>query len=436
MAAESAPGDGQERVEQAARETEAGGHGDAEPLPVKGDGRAIDLQPGFVILLTALTALGPVSTDFYLPSLPNIARYFSVGEAEAQLTLSAFLICFAATMLVFGPLSDRFGRKPVMLGGLTIFTLASAACALASSIDQLIVARMFQAIGAGAGPVISRAVVRDRFGAGGASRVLSYLAAAMTLAPAIGPILGGYLQERFGWQSIFWAISLYGAIAVACAAFRLPESHAPANRTSHGPIAMLRTYAMLLRHKRYVGFVLCQTFSYSGIFCFISGSSFVFINILGVAPAHFGWCFSVFVIGYLIGTVTSTRLTHRIGIDGMVRLGAAVALAATVVLVLIAVLAPSVIGLLAPLMVYMIGIGMASPNSQAGAIGPFPQAAGAASSLLGFLQMSIAAGVGAFLGHLEAQTAWPMALAILLTACGLNLSYWLVVRPGAEGRSA
>jgi len=432
MAAETAPDNGQERAGQ---EMAAGGH-DATPSSAKPDGRDVDLQPGFVILLTALTALGPVSTDFYLPSLPNIARYFAVGEAEAQLTLSGFLICFAATMLVFGPLSDRFGRKPVMLGGLTIFTIASAACALAGSIDQLIIARMFQAIGAGAGPVISRAVVRDRFGAGGASRVLSYLAAAMTLAPAIGPILGGYLQERFGWQSIFWAISLYGATAVGCAAWRLPESHPPANRTSHGPIAMLRTYGMLLRHKRYVGFVLCQTFSYSGIFCFISGSSFVFINVLGVAPAHFGWCFSVFVIGYLIGTVLSTRLTHRIGIDGMVRLGSVVALAATVLLLLVAIFAPSVAGLLAPLMAYMIGIGLASPNSQAGAIGPFPKAAGAASSLLGFLQMSIAAGVGTILGSIEAQTAWPMALAILLTTCGLNLSYWLVVRPGNEGHPA
>lgn len=418
-------------AEQAAKEA-------PQAIPVaRGPGPAqAELRPGFVILLTALTALGPVSTDFYLPSLPTIALYFSVGEAQAQLTLSAFLICFAATMLVFGPLSDRFGRKPVMLSGLIIFTLASAGCALASSIDQLIVARMFQAVGAGAGPVISRAVVRDRFGAGGASRVLSYLAAAMTLAPAVGPILGGYLQERFGWQSIFWAISLYGAIAVTCAALRLPESHPPTKRVSHGPIAMLATYAMLLRHRRYVGFVMCQTFSYSGIFCFISGSSFVFINILGVAPAHFGWCFSVFVIGYLIGTVISTRLTHRIGIDGMVRAGSGLALLATIVLVLVAVFAPSVPGLLIPLLVYMAGIGMASPNSQAGAIGPFPQAAGAASSLLGFLQMSIAAGIGALLGHLEATTAWPMALAILLTVCGLNLTYWLVVRPTEQPRGS
>jgi DHA1 family bicyclomycin/chloramphenicol resistance-like MFS transporter len=390
---------------------------------------AVILKPGFVILLTALTALGPVSTDFYLPSLPSIAAYFSVGEAKAQLTLSAFLVGFAVAMLLYGPLSDRFGRKPVLLTGLVIFTLSTMACALAGSIEQLIVARMFQAIGAGAGPVISRAIVRDKFGASGASRALSYLAAAMALAPAVGPIMGGYLQQQLGWQSIFWAIAIYGVIAIACAIVRLPESHPAGRRVAHGPIAMLKTYVMLLQQRRYIGFVLCQTFSYSGIFCFISGSSFVFINILGVAPQRFGWCFSVFVIGYMIGTVLSARLTHPIGIDGMVQLGAGLALASTLALTLVALVAPSIVGLLLPLMVYMIGIGMASPNSQAGAIGPFPAAAGAASSLLGFLQMSVAALVGALLGHLEAQTTRPMAIAILLTTVGLNLSYWLVVRP-------
>lgn len=387
--------------------------------------------PVAVVLLTALTALGPVSTDFYLPSLPSIARYFTVGEADAQLTLSAFLGGFAIAMLIYGPLSDRFGRKPVLLAGLVVFGLASFACSLAGSIEQLIAARALQAIGAGAGPVLCRAMVRDVFGAKGASRVLSYLAAAMALAPAVGPILGGFLQDAFGWRSIFWVITFYGVVGLIATVALLPESHHPANRVAAGPIIMLKTFGMLLSHRRYVGFVLCQTFSYSGIFCFISGSSFVFIDILGVSPKHFGWCFAVFVIGYMIGTILSARLTHRVGVDNMVRLGSTVALAASLVLVAIALVHQSVPGLLAPLMVYMIGIGIASPNSQAGAIGPFPQAAGAASSLLGFLQMSVAALIGAALGQLQAQTAVPMTIAILLTVIGLNVAYWLMVRPGS-----
>jgi DHA1 family bicyclomycin/chloramphenicol resistance-like MFS transporter len=400
------------------------------PLPADHPAAATPrFGPVAVVLLTALTALGPVSTDFYLPSLPSIARFFAVGEAEAQLTLSAFLGGFAIAMLIYGPLSDRFGRKPVLLAGLVVFALASIACSLAGSIEELVAARAVQAIGAGAGPVLCRAMVRDVFGAQGASRVLSYLAAAMALAPAVGPILGGFLQEGFGWRSIFWFISFYGAAGLIATIALLPESHHPANRVAAGPLTMLKTFGMLLRHRRYLGFVLCQTFSYSGIFCFISGSSFVFIDILGVSPKHFGWCFAVFVIGYMIGTILSARLTHRIGVDRMVQLGGSLALAASVVLVSLALIQQSVPGLLIPLMVYMIGIGIASPNSQAGAIGPFPQAAGAASSLLGFLQMSVAALIGAALGHLQAQTAVPMTVAILLTVLGLNLSYWLMVRP-------
>lgn len=396
------------------------------PVPAEPRPRFGPLQ---IVLLTGLTALGPVSTDFYLPSLPSIARYFAVGEPQAQLTLSAFLAGFAVAMLIYGSLSDRFGRKPVLIGALIVFTLASIGCALANSIEQLIVLRTLQAVGAGAGPVICRAVVRDVYGAGGASRILSYLAAAMALAPAVGPIMGGFLEDSFGWRSIFWVIALYGAVGLVATTLSLPESHPPANRVAHGPLTMLLTFGMLLRHRRYVGFVLCQTFSYSGIFCFISGSSFVFINILGVAPKHFGWCFAVFVIGYMIGTILSARLTHRIGIDGMVRLGSSIALAAALLLVGVTLVQQSIPGLLIPLALYMIGIGMASPNSQAGAIGPFPKAAGAASSLLGFLQMSVAAGAGAVLGHLAARTALPMTIAILLTVLAMCLSYWFLVRP-------
>lgn len=414
---------------QALPVAEAGGAA-PDPSPIQPP----RFRPTTVIVLTALTALGPVSTDFYLPSLPSIASYFAVDEAQAQLTLSAFLTGFAVAMLLYGPLSDRFGRKPMLIAGLIVFSLASIACAMAGSIEQLIAARTIQAIGAGAGPVICRAMVRDIFGSSGASRVLSYLAAAMALAPAIGPIMGGFLEDGFGWRSIFWVISLYGLGGLVCTIFLLPESHHAANRVATGPVAMLRTFAMLLSHRRFVGFTLCQTFSYSGIFCFISGSSFVFINILGVEPKQFGWCFAVFVLGYMIGTILSARLTHRLGIDNMVRLGSVVALAATILLVGLALVQQSIPGLLIPLALYMIGIGIASPNSQAGAIGPFPQAAGAASSLLGFLQMSIAAGAGAILGHLAARTAVPMTVAILISVVGLCLSYWLLVRPSAAPR--
>lgn len=383
-----------------------------------------------LVTLTALVAMGPLSTDFYLPALPVLAKYFGVAEASAQATLSAFLLGFAGAILVYGPLSDRFGRRPVLAGGIVIFTLASLGCMLSDSIGMLVAFRFMQALGACAGPVISRAMVRDLVGASGAARVFSYLSAAVALAPAIAPIIGGFLTDAFGWRACFAALTLYGALGLVAVYAILGETNRERDLSAANPLAWFRIYGALIRHREYFGYVLAATFGYSGIFCFISGSSFVFIDVLGVPPKYFGFCFGVFVIGYIIGATSGGRLSKRLTPAQLVGLGSLIALLSAIALVAVNLLADaSVWTVLAPLLPYMVGVGMTLPAAQAGAIGPFPRAAGAASALLGFVQMAVAAGVGAILGVIGSPSPLPMTLMIAGTGIAQIACYWWVVRP-------
>jgi DHA1 family bicyclomycin/chloramphenicol resistance-like MFS transporter len=375
------------------------------------------IQPRTLVVLTALVALGPLSTDFYLPALPALARSFGVAESGAQATLSAFLLGFASAILVYGPLSDRFGRRPVLAIGVTIFTLASIGCTLAGSIESLSLFRFLQALGACAGPVIARAMVRDLVGAKGAARVFSYLSAAVALAPAVAPIVGGFLADAFGWRACFAVLSAYGAAGLAATLLVLEETNHDRDMRAANPLAWGGIYRALLRHHAYAGYVLVATFAYAGIFCFISGSSFVFIDVLGVEPKYFGFCFGVFVIGYIMGATSGGRLARRFTPYQLVLSGSILAVASALLLVVINLFARASVGaVLLPLLPYMIGVGMALPAAQAGAVGPFPRSGGAASALLGFVQMAVAAAIGAVLGLIGSPSPLPMTLMIALCA--------------------
>jgi len=236
------------------------------------------------ILLTAMVALGPVSTDLYLPSLPTIGAAFATDQATVQLTLSVFLVGFAFSQLACGPLSDRFGRRPVILGGLGLYLLASLACAAAPSIEILILARFMQAVGACVGPVLGRAAVRDIYGRERAARMLSYMGMVMALAPAFGPILGGFIEAWFGWRANFVLVSAVGLTVLVATAVTLPETNRwkspDATRLGH----LIGNYRSLLRHRRYVGYVLVVACTYSGIYSFNSGSSIEQRGKLGLEP--------------------------------------------------------------------------------------------------------------------------------------------------------
>jgi DHA1 family bicyclomycin/chloramphenicol resistance-like MFS transporter len=389
------------------------------------------------ILLTAMVALGPLSTDLYLPSLPTIGAAFGADTATVQLTLSVFLAGFAVSQLIYGPLSDRFGRRPMILGGIVLYFLASLACAYAPSIEVLILARFGQALGACVGPVLGRAAVRDIYGRERAARMLSYMGMVMALAPAVGPILGGIVEVHFGWRANFLALAAFGLTMLVATLVILPETNQWKSRDATRPGRLVANYLGLLRHRSYIGYVLVVACAYSGIFSFISGSSFVLIGLLGLSPDVYGFCFAAIVVGYMVGAFLSGRFTVALGLERMVQLGTTMqVLGGLAGVALYAAGIVTVSSIVGPVVVFMIGTGLAMPNAQAGAIGPFPRMAGSASALLGFFQMGLAALVGIVVGHGSGSSALTMMAAIALVALGGALSYWLIVRPAPQPAEA
>lgn len=382
------------------------------------------------ILLTMLVGLGPISTDLYLPSLPSLKDALNASTSAVQWTLSAFMIGFGVSQLLYGAISDRFGRRPAILGGLVLYVAATIGCALALSIDQLIAARLAQAIGACCGPVVARAVVRDVYPPDRGARVMAYMGAAMALAPAIGPILGGQLHDLFGWRSNFAVLALFGTVGLVGILLILPETNQHKDPTATSPARILRNWAALIRHRLYIGYVLTIGTVFAGLFSFISGSSFVLIDFLGVEPASFGFYFAVIVGGYIAGSLTSGRLSARLGIPALALTGAILTAAAGAAMLGLALLdVRSVAAVIAPQTLYMVGVGMVIPNAMAGAVGPFPRMAGAASALLGFVQMTLGAGAGAVVGELLTSSALPMAAAVALGGMGALASVVFLVLP-------
>lgn len=368
-------------------------------------------------LLTVLVAFGPLSTDLYLPALPSLVTVFGSDIPTVQLTLSVFLIGFAGSQLFYGPLSDRFGRRPVLMAGVVVYLLASVVCAFAQTVEQLVFARLLQALGASCGPVVARAVVRDVYGRDRAATVLAYLAMAMALGPAVGPMIGGFLTVHFGWRSNFVILALLGAGALAGVVLLLAETNLQRDRDALKPVRLLGNYARVLGDRRFLGYAAVVAGAYSGIFAFISGSSFVLIERLGLSPTVYGLSFGGVVLGYILGTFTAGQVSARLGTARMIRLGTLISLAGGAAgLVLAVAWPPSPAAVVLPVFVFILGTGLTLPNAMAGAVGPYPTMAGLASSLLGFIQMGVAALVGLVVGHLNDGTAVPMMEAIAVVA--------------------
>lgn len=376
------------------------------------------------VLIVALVSFGPLSTDLYLPALPQIGRSLSADATTVQLTLGVFVAGFALAQLVYGPLSDRYGRRPVVLVGLVLFLLASLACALAPSIEVLIVARLIQGIGASCGPVLGRAVIRDVYDPADAARVLSYVATATSITPILGPMMGGGLTDLLGWQVNFWVLAAIGLAVLVASVALLGETNRYRDPSATRFVPLVANHVSLLRHRRYVGYTLIVAFSYSGIFSFLSGSSFLLIDGLGLRPSIYGLSFGLAVVGYSTGTLLSGRLARRLGIDRSIVVGlvlkAVGALGLTCVTWAGWLSTPTVI---VPVMVFLAGCGFTMPNGYAGSIAPFPRIAGTAAALVGFTQMALAALVGWAVVALADGTGRSIAAGLVVTALGGALAY-------------
>jgi DHA1 family bicyclomycin/chloramphenicol resistance-like MFS transporter len=360
--------------------------------------------------------------------MPDIARQISASTAQVQMTISAYLIGFAVGQIVYGPVSDRHGRKPVLLAALGLFTAATLVCALSTSIDMLIAARFGQALGGSGCIMVARAIVRDLYSGNRAGRELSVMGSTMALAPVIAPVVGGVLQTGFGWRSVFVALAVVGIGGATTIWLLLPETLTRRASEPVSPASMLRSYGIVSRNPAYLAYMGLATGSYAGLFAWISGASFVLQNLYGLSPLHFGIAFALSTVGYLTGTNVAARLVMRLGLDRTIGFGCCALAAGGIGMVAsVAFGFTSAFALIVPMAVYLAGLGMVLPQSIAGAMTPFPDRAGAASALFGFIQQSVAAICGAAVGALLSDNSWPVAGAVALMGVA-TLLLWIATR--------
>jgi MFS transporter, DHA1 family, multidrug resistance protein len=394
---------------------------------------AAGLTATTILLLTAgLSMLQPLSTDLYLSTLPGIANYFGASVASVQSTLWLFIAAFGLWQLIAGPLSDRFGRYPIVVAGAFTYCAASVLAMFAPSLNVLIAGRILQAVGACTCLVGARGFVRDLYAPTEGARMLANAATLMSLAPLIGPLIGAALYVHYGWRSSFALLSAFSLLLACAAALKLKETNTRRNAHALSWAPMLRTYASVASSRAFRAYTLSAAATYACLFTFLSGSSFVLINVLGQTPTAFALTFALMVTGYLIGTLICRRLLAVYGIQRTVYIGATLQAVTGLVMAALALGGLHVpVALGGPIFFLGVSHGLIQPPVQSGAVAPFPHAAGAAAALLGFVMMLIAACVGIWIGASYNSTVYPLTLTIC--ACGLAsaaIAFTLVRRDG------
>jgi MFS transporter, DHA1 family, multidrug resistance protein len=399
----------------------------ASGAPAAAGSAVTPVSPVFMALLVGMTALAPLSMQIFVPALPAIQRGFEVPTGVAQLALSLSILANAFATLSYGPLSDRFGRRPAVLAGLGLFVVGSVMCALAPTIDLLIVGRVVQAAGGAAGMVMARAIVRDLYEREHAAAMIAYLTMAMVVAPMLAPSVGAVLMDLSDWRAIFVALTVVGILLVWGAHLRLIETRAGAGLGS-GARSLMAGAGRLLRSGAFIAYVLQSTFSMSTFFAFVSGAPYFVIDVLERPATEYGLYFILVSVGYMAGNFTAARVTRRVGLDRMIVLGSSLALVVVaLVLGLLLTLPWAPVLLFGPMMLGSFASGLAMPNAQAGAISVDPALAGTASGVAGFTQLLVAALVSQAVGMLQNGTPYPM-LGFMVGCALLSLLGFLLPR--------
>ncbi len=380
-------------------------------------------------VLVAATCASILSTDLYAPSLPHLAAIFATDAETVQLTMSANLLGFALALLVHGPLADRFGRRPVILAGMAGFVVTSLACALAGSIEGLIAARALQGMTAAAQSVVALVVIRDLYDSAGAVRVMAAYGMAVAVAPALGPLIGGFVHVWLGWRANFALLTVLAA-AVTFLLWRfLPETGRP-DRQALRPRRLIGDYLALLASRRFMGYALLSGFTFGGLFVFITAAPFVYIDRLGVRTDHYGIYYAVMVAAYFLGSLAANRQAGRLSVERMLRLGMAIIVLGGVGLpLLIAAGGESAVGITAVFFLYALGMGGVFAVAPLRALDAAPVGGGPASAMLGTLEMAGGALGTLAVGALHDGTSWPMALvvcayALMIVAVYAALAPW------------
>jgi DHA1 family bicyclomycin/chloramphenicol resistance-like MFS transporter len=403
-----------------------------DPAAAAAASRARRAVPGplaAAALLALLLGMQPATTDIYLPALPALTRALGAPVATAQLTMSALILAFGLGQLFWGPVADRFGRRPALLASIGLYATASAAAAAAPGIDWLILCRIAQGLTMAGAIVCARAIVRDLFAPTEGAQVMALAMSGLGAVAVSGPALGGWVAEMAGWRAVLAVVTGYGLVALAVIAWRLPETLAQRDHHATRWRPIRANWVAALRHPTFLAWTLLAACSYGGVFTFLAGSSFVFIEVLGLSPAQCGLAMATVSGSYLVATFVCRRWIRRFGLVGSVQRGAVFSALAALAFAAVGVLdLRAVAWVLGPQWVYAFGHGFHMPCGQTGAVAPFPRMAGAASALAGFVLALVAFGVGRWLGVALDGSVRPFAFGLAFWAAATAFVAWTLVR--------
>lgn len=374
---------------------------------------------GLILLVAFLAGIGPLTTDAYLPAIPELAVEFGVTSAFAQWSISSYFLGIAGGQIFAGPLSDRFGRRPVLLGGFLLFVVATFVCAIAPDIETLISARAVQGMAAAASPAAGRAVVRDIWQGNEAARVMSYVTMAVIIAPLVAPSLGGVMIIYWSWRSIFWMLLAAGVAAILAILLWMPETHGPERRGDVRLKDHFKAYRFVLRRKRALAYLVCGGLSYAAVFAYITSSSVVYIELYGVDPTYFGLYFGLNVVGLFLGTFINSQLVTRFGYHNMIAAAVIVSLVGSVFLLGVSLTEwgglPTI---MAGLFLTVAPASMLGANCTTGLMDLFPKNAGGAVALFGVAQFGLGSLASLMSGLIFVGSTLSMSVPMILCSIG------------------